>query len=177
MFAYYYKVWLWENGQRTTDLSEFVQFPIFAEDKLDETLNAGKIELKKVPTTSGILRNKPLAPKTKIVLDRHSSPTFDDTPISYEFVVDHDDVEIYPTLGGICTHRLHLIEPSAVAQGMHCDNFALTYELQDVTMNYRTTQSTTRPVDVDISPPRGHDTAIARREAWTWINAPWLQFM
>ena len=35
-------------------------------------------------------------------------------------------------------HRISLIEASAIAQGMHVDNIALTYELKDVTLNYKT---------------------------------------
>ena len=48
-----------------------------------------------------------------------------------------DDVEEYLGASNLCCHRLFMTEPSVIAQGMHVDNIALTYELQDVTLNYK----------------------------------------
>ncbi|MCL2556593.1 MAG: hypothetical protein FWE03_06240 [Firmicutes bacterium] len=160
---YEYKFYLWENGAKSTDYSSHIAQPLFTEDRLDETLNSGQVVLESMPLES----KKPFPPKTKfrleqldgLAIDEDGNEISEDRRIlkAWDFVVEHDDVEEEECR---CVHRVHLIEPSAVAQGMHCDNFALTYELQDVTMNYRTTQSTEVLVVVDVSPPRGHNVAL-----------------
>ena len=78
-------------------------------------------------------------PKTKFRLERYTKEDYTDTPRKWDLVVEHDDVEEYEGCPDICTHRVNLIEASVIAQGMHVDNIALTYELQDVDLNYRTT--------------------------------------
>lgn len=131
---YYWRVFLWENGHKSTEYTGYVVAPIFLEDKLDETLDSGEIILKSMPIAS----KKAFPPKTKFRLERYISEQYTDTPKTWDMVVDHDDVEEYEGCPEICTHRIYLTEASVVAQGMHVDNIALTYELQDVTLNYKT---------------------------------------
>lgn len=146
---YYWKIFLWENGAKSTDYSNYCMAPIFIEDRLDETLDTGEIIL------DGMTRKEPFAPKTKFRLERYLTKDYTDTPKKWDFLVDHDDVEIYAgawkTIDGVkqqlSCHRVHLIEPSVIAQGMHVDNIALTYELQDVDLNYKTYSDSTQKIN------------------------------
>ncbi|MDE6398771.1 MAG: hypothetical protein K2L51_05565, partial [Clostridiales bacterium] len=131
---YYWRVFLWENGHKSTEYTGYVVAPVFLEDKLDETLDSGEIILKSMPIAS----KKAFPPKTKFRLERYITEQYTDTPKTWDMVVDHDDVEEYEGCPEICTHRIYLTEASVVAQGMHVDNIALTYKLQDVTLNYKT---------------------------------------
>ncbi len=132
---YYWRVFLWENGHKSTEYTKHVVAPIFIEDKLDETLDSGEVVLKAMP----IATRNAFPPKTKFRLERYTTEDYTDTPRKWDLVVEHDDVEEYEGCPEICTHRVNLIEASVIAQGMHVDNIALTYELQDVDLNYRTT--------------------------------------
>lgn len=132
---YFWRIYLWENGRKSTEYTDYCTVPVFIEDKLDETLDSGEIILKSMPIST----RAAFPPKTKFRLLRYTTEDYTDTPKIYDFIVDHDDVEEYSGCPEICTHRISLIEPSAIAQGMHVDNIALTYELQDVDLNYRTT--------------------------------------
>lgn len=132
---YYWKVFLWENGHKSTEYTDYAVAPIFLEDKLDETLDSGEVILKSMPIST---RNA-FPPKTKFRIERYETAGYTNEPRRWDMVVEHDDVEEYVGAPEICTHRINLIEASAVAQNMHVDNIALTYELQDVDLNYRTT--------------------------------------
>lgn len=133
---YYWRVFLWENGHKSTEYTKYVVAPIFLEDKLDETLDSGEVVLKAMP----IATRNAFPPKTKFRLERYTKEDYTDTPRKWDLVVEHDDVEEYEGCPEICAHRVNLIEASVIAQGMHVDNIALTYELQDVDLNYRTTR-------------------------------------
>ena len=140
---YYWRVFLWENGHKSTEYTDYAVAPIFLEDKLDETLDSGEIILKNMPRAS----RDAFPPKTKFRLERYITEQNADTPKTWDLVVDHDDVEEYECCPEICTHRIYLTEASVIAQGMHVDNIALTYELQDVTLNYKTVQSITDTIN------------------------------
>lgn len=131
--TYYWRVFLWENGHKSTEYTEYTVAPIFIEDKLDETLDSGEVILKSMPAAS----RSAFPPKTKFRIERYETADYTGEPKKWDFIVEHDDVEEYVGCPEICTHRISLIEVSAVAQGMHVDNIALTYELQDVDLNYR----------------------------------------
>lgn len=131
--TYYWRIFLWENGHKSTEYTKYAIAPIFIEDKLDETLDSGEIVLKSMPITT----RSAFPPKTKFRLERYITAEYTDTPKKWDLIVEHDDVEEYVGCPEICTHRINLIEASVVAQGMHVDNIALTYELQDVDLNYR----------------------------------------
>lgn len=131
---YYWRVFLWENGHKTVDYTKYCVAPIFIEDKLDETLDSGEVVLKAMP----IATRNAFPPKTKFRLERYTKEDYTDEPRKWDLVVEHDDVEEYEGCPEICTHRVNLIEASAITQNMHVDNIALTYELQDVDLNYKT---------------------------------------
>lgn len=135
--TYYWRVFLWKNGGKSTEYTGYVVAPIFLEDKLDETLDSGEVILKSMPIST---RNA-FPPKTKFRIERYETAGYTDEPRRWDMVVEHDDVEEYVGAPEICTHRINLIEASAVAQGMHVDNIALTYELQDVDLNYKVVKS------------------------------------
>lgn len=153
---YYWQVFLWENGKKSTDYTKWTTAPIFFEDNLDETLDTGEIILEAMP----IATKQAFPPKTKIRMERYITSNYIDEPKKYDMVVEHDDVEQFEGVLTICTHRIHLIEASVIAQGMHVDNIALTYELQDVDLNYKTIQSDTTKAVSSVSPTQGYDMAI-----------------
>ena len=160
---YYYKIYNWQDGKKSTDYTPWTTAPIFIEDKLDETLDTAKLTLECVPTTPSPdcpVGSTPFAPKTKFRIERYLQDpdgVGGDVQKTWDYVVDHDDVECLPTLPQYCTHHLYLIEASVIAQGMHVDNIALTYELQDVTLNYRTVNdSTDQILDGVIATPGGY---------------------
>ena len=131
---YYYKIFLWNNGQKATEYTDYLTAPIFIEDRLNEQLSSGEVILDTMPISSIDY----FPPKTKLVIERYKQSDFSDDPKEWQMIVDHDDIEEYVGMPGYCCHRITLIEPSAIAQGMHVDNIALTYELQDVDLNYST---------------------------------------
>lgn len=144
---YSWKVYKYENGKKSTDLTEYLTVPIFMEPHLDETLGTGEIILDRVPTK--ILRTA-LPPKTKIRIERYFTKDFSGFPTTYDFVVDSDQVEEYAGCPEFCCHRIELIEPSVIAQGMHVDNISLTRELNDVTLEYRTIKPSEDLVTVNV---------------------------
>jgi len=162
---YYWRVFLWENGHKSTEYTDYAVAPIFLEDKLDETLDSGEIILKNMPRAS----RDAFPPKTKFRLERYITEQYTDTPKTWDLVVDHDDVEEYEGCPEICTHRIYLTEASVIAQGMHVDNIALTYELQDVTLNYKTTQNNNEQATVLVSPPQGYDSAIRQSQDFYYV--------
>ena len=161
---YYWRVFLWEGGSKSTEYTDNLIAPIFLEDKLDETMDTGEIILENMP----IATRKAFPPKTKFRIERYLNADYTGEPKKWDMVVEHDDVEEYVGLPEICCHRIHVIEVSVVAQGMHTDNMALTYELQDVEMNYKTTQSDSPPTTVSVSPPQGSQTAVRVSEAFSY---------
>lgn len=151
----YYRFFLWENGAKSTEFTKYLTVPIFIEDKLNEELGTAEVILDAMQSTL----KTPFAPKTKFRLERYYSQDYSDEPKVWDFVVDHDDVEDYAGCPDLCCHRIHLIEPSVIAQGMHVDNIALTYELQDVTLNYKTYSSDSTLLNdlVEVSNGGGHN--------------------
>lgn len=141
---YYWKVWKWENGGKSKDLTEYLTMPIFIEPHLDETLSTGEIILDRIPISNNIA----FPPKSKIRIERYLTQNFSDAPTVYDFVVDSDQVEEYAGCPEFCCHRIEMIEPSVIAQGMHVDNISLTRELNDVDLNYKTVKSSTKHVSV-----------------------------
>lgn len=129
---YNWKIFKWNDANDRTDLTQYLIVPIFLELRCNEQLSSGQVTLDCVPTN---FCSSPFAPKTKFTLERYVGESMDKY---FDFVVDRDDVEFYSGCNEICCHRIQLIEPSVFAQGMHCDNFALTYELNDVTLKYKT---------------------------------------
>lgn len=139
---YFWRVWKWENGQKTKELTEYLSTPIYTEPHLDETLGTGEIILDPYPASERIA----FPPKTKIRIERYLTKDFSDSPKIYDYMVDSDQVEEYVGCPEICCHRIELIDPSVVAQGMHVDNISLTRELNDNDLNYKTTISSTETV-------------------------------
>ncbi len=157
---YHWKVYLWENGKKSTEYTQYTVAPIFIEDRLDETMDTGEIILKGMPIST----KKAFPPKTKFRLERYLKEDHSDTPKKWDFVVEHDDVEEYVGCPEICTHRIHLIEASVIAQGMHVDNIALTYELQDVDLNYKVVKADNSTVGDLIDKNDGLNNQPAKKD-------------
>lgn len=141
---YKWTIHKWENGQKTEDYSRYLSAPVYYEDRLNEELDTGSITLDSVPTS--VNGGKAFPPKTKFRLEAFEDDISKET---IDIIVDHDNVEHYEGEPEICCHRIYLIEPSAIAQGMHVDNIALTYELKDVDLNYKTFVTVNETVNVN----------------------------
>lgn len=161
---YFWKLFLWENGVKSTEYTDYVIAPIFLEDKLDETLDSGEIILESMP----IATKKAFPPKTKFRLERYLTADFSDKPKKWDMLVEHDDVEEFEGCPYICCHRIYLIEVSVVAQGMHVDNIALTYELQDVDLNYKTTIQDPNIAKPSVSSVQGSLTAEKQKSSFDY---------
>lgn len=140
---YHYKLYLWEDGHKTVEYTKYLTCPIFYEDRLNEEIDTGELVL------DGVTFGNCFAPKTKFRLERFAKNNQEHPIKTWDFVVDHDDVEDYVDAPGIYCHRISIIEPSVIAQGIHIDNISLTYELQDVTLNYKTYSSDNTKVLID----------------------------
>lgn len=163
---YFWRIFLWENGAKSTEYTDHTAAPIFLEDKLDETLDTGEIKFEFMPADI-----KAFPPKTKFRLERYLTEDYTDDPKKWDMVVEHDDVEEYEGEPQICCHRIHLIEASVVAQGMHVDNIALTYELQDVNLNYKTIGDDDTIIGEGVvATPGGYGQAVRLTEN-IWIPA------
>ncbi|MBQ8424420.1 MAG: hypothetical protein IJX17_00160 [Clostridia bacterium] len=158
---YYWKVFLWENGHKSTDFSDHLLVPLYNTDRLNEVLDVGQIVLDDMPISS----KKAFPPKTKFRLERYKTKNLEDEPLIIDMLVEHDDVDEYVGNPDICCHRIYLQESSVVAQGMHTDNFSLTYELQDVNLNYKTIKEDPTNLDKYIQPvPGGYATALRQTD-------------
>lgn len=145
---YYWKAWIWANGQKSIELTSYLVTPIFTEPHLDETIGSGEIILDSFPSEY----NQAFKPKTtKIRIERYLTPDYTDIPTEFDYVVDSDQTEEYASCPEICCHRIQLIEPSVIAQGMHVDNISLTRELNDNDLNYKTTIPTSEVVTLSKS--------------------------
>ncbi len=145
------------------DYSDKCCAPIYYEDRLDETLDTGEIILENMPIST----KTAFPPKTKIRIERLDNAT-GEVLETYDMVVDHDNVEEYVGVTDYCTHKIHLIEPSVIAQGMHVDNIALTYELNDVDLDYKTVKNDETPAvdEIPVAEPTILDSA---EEEFTYI--------
>lgn len=163
---YYWKVWLWKNGAKSTEYTNYMVVPFFYEGCLNQTINTAELVLDCMP----IETKKAFPPKTKFRVERYTTKDFSDEPKIFDLVVQDDNVEEYAGCPEICCHRIEMIAPSVVAQGMHVDNIALTYELQDATLNYKTTKSdNTTLEDVGAVNPLngGHSQHIRETDSFT----------
>ena len=143
---YFWRVWLWENGNKSTELTDYLTVPIFVEPHLDETLGTGEIILEGIPNNINAF-----SPKTKFRIERYLTSDYSDSPVTFDYIVDSDQVEEYVGCPGYSCHRIQLIDPSVVAQNMHPDNISLTRELNDNDLNYKTTISSTEVVSVSTN--------------------------
>lgn len=159
---YYYRVFTWQNGQKKEEYTNKCLAPIFYEENLDETLDTGEVILEAMPVDTKDL----FPPKTKFRIERYVTKDYADTPKKIDLIVEHDDVEFFTGAPNICTHHISLIEASVIAQGMHVDNIALTYELQDVDLNYKTTNTSDNDADTRISPAQGASPLVRVSESF-----------
>ncbi len=162
---YYYKVWKWENGAKSTEYTRHIIAPFFHEECLNQTLSTAEIVLDCMP----IATKKAFPPKTKFRVERYLKADFSDEPKIFDYVVQNDNVEEYVGCPDICCHRIELISPSVTAQGMHVDNISLTYELQDATLNYKTTLSDESLVATSVL-SNGYATAIRQTDSFSDID-------
>lgn len=163
---YYWKIWLWKDGKKSTEYTDYLIAPFFHEGCLNQTINTAEVVL----DCMSIETKKAFPPKTKFRVERYTTKDCSDEPKIFDLMVQEDNVEEYVSCPEICCHRIEMISPSVVAQGMHVDNIALTYELQDATLNYKTTKSDNNTIqDVGGLNPinGGHPQPLRQSDALT----------
>ena len=158
-----WKLYRWHGADEREELTQYLTAPVFLETKCNEELSTGQVTLDNMPTST---YNEPFYPKTKLTIERWAGDTL---ATYYDFLVDHDDVEHYAGMPEACCHRVHLIEASVFAQGLHCDNFSLTYELNDVTLNYKTVVSQETPTNISSNTRAGSGYT---RPSWSYGGTP-----
>lgn len=132
---YNWKLFKWNDAIGRTEFTKYLVAPVFLELRCNEQLSSGEVILDCVPKD---IQLKPFPPKTRFTLECWVGGQLDRY---HDFMVDRDEVEHYEGYPEVCCHRIQLIEPSVFAQGLTCDNFGLTYELNDVTLKYKTVVS------------------------------------
>lgn len=136
---YFYRCYLWEHGLKTTEYTDKMVAPFFYSDHLDHTLDTANLVLDCMPISS----KTAFQPKTRFRIERYLNEN-DSVPVNhFDMLVQCDNVQEYVGDNSLCTHRILLQEASIEAQGKHVDNIALTYELRDVNLEYKTTVSST----------------------------------
>ena len=98
---YFWRVWLWENGNKSTELTDYLTVPIFVEPHLDETLGTGEIILEGIPNNINAF-----SPKTKFRIERYLTSDYSDSPVTFDYIVDSDQVEEYVGCPGYSCHRI-----------------------------------------------------------------------
>lgn len=161
---YYWKVWLLENGSKSIEYTDYMVAPFFYEGCLNKTINTGELILDTMPIST----KKAFPPKTRFLIERYVNKNFSDEPKVFDVIVDTDRVEEYVNCPEICCHRIDLISPSALAQSMHVDNISLTYELQDATLNYKTTVNDSSNVSVSVV-DGGYSQNLRQTDAFNWV--------
>lgn len=160
---YYWKIWLWKDGKKSTEYTDYLIAPFFHEGCLNQTINTAEVVL----DCMSIETKKAFPPKTKFRVERYTTKDCSDEPKIFDLMVQEDNVEEYVSCPEICCHRIEMISPSVVAQGMHTDNMSLTYELQDATLNYKTTKSDNTQVAVNVL-NGGHSQALRQTDSFTF---------
>lgn len=164
---YYWRVFRFENGSEQEEFTEHMAAPFFHEGCLNQTINTAELILESMPIST----KKAFPPKTKFRIKRFTTEDYSDEPKIFDMVVETDRVEEYPSCPEICCHRIEMISPSVAAQGMHTDNISLTYELQDATLNYKTTISDSSHVSV-LAVPDGYQTPLRQTDSLTFPDGP-----
>ena len=80
---YNWRIFLWENGKKSTEYTDYTVAPIFLEDRLDETMDTGEIILKSMPIST----RSAFPPKTKFRLERYLKEDSSDEPKKLDMVV------------------------------------------------------------------------------------------
>lgn len=126
------------NGYKGEDFSSYVLQGFQNQDNLEDTLDTMEI------TLVGLPFREEFSPKTKFIVGLYDEKTDENGNITLSlwndkelhFMVDTDTVE-QPIISdnNYFNHHLSLIEPSVDMQNRLVDNIAVTYKLQDVTLN------------------------------------------
>ena len=141
------RVWLYNSkadGYKGEEYTKYLLLGDSWKDNLDDTLDTAEI------TLAGLDTQQEFAPTTKFIIEKGYWDG--DSWVLLEqwhWQVDNDAVT-KPILAddGYYNHAISLIEPLVVAQQRLCDNFAVTYKLQDVTLNIAPTYDVTSKASI-----------------------------
>ena len=136
------------DGYRGTDLSAYILSGAQNTENLTEELDVSEI------TLSGYGERAEFASETKFIVDVYENG---EKVATYHRVVQEDVVE-QPILSDdeYFTHSITLTEPSAIAQKRIVDNISVTYKLQDVNLETKTSFDTAleSKTACDSTPPQ-----------------------
>lgn len=123
-----------ENGYRGEDFSSYILIGDSNVDNLDDTMDT--VEL----TLIGLPYREEISPKTKFIYEKYQDEVTETPDLSLHLCLDSDSVS-QPIISDdtYFDHHLSLIEAEVDAQGRVVDNIAVTYRLQDVSLENRPT--------------------------------------
>jgi len=142
------RVWLYSStgtDYKGTELTQYLQPSDMWTDNLDDTLDTAEITLVGYPTRAEF------APSTKLIIEKGNYYGTDWVAAeTFHWTVSSDTVE-QPIISNdsYFTHAISLIEPAIVSQQRLCDNFSVTYKLQDVNLNVKPSYDTTSKMNVN----------------------------
>lgn len=148
------RIWVYDSTKtdyKGTELTQYLQPSDTWCDNLDDTLDTAEMTLVGYPTRDEF------APTTKLIVEKGSYSGSTWSPYeTFNWVVSDDTVE-QPIMSNdsYFTHSLSLIEPAVIAQQRLCDNFSVTYRLQDVNLDIKPTYDTESTMDVNRSEVSG----------------------
>lgn len=150
-----FKIFVYENGAKNIDkeYTDYLIAPLPFGERLDETLDKMCLTLDSMPIES----RHAFPPSTKLVAERWLNTTTQIEEDTFYMVVEHDDVQEYIGDTEICTHKIYFNEASAIAQGFIFDDISLTYELNDVTLDYKVSYSDNSLNPIKNNPAGGDD--------------------
>ena len=128
------KIYLYDSSQadyRGEDYSKYLMTGDSDIDNLDDTLDTYEM------TLAGLSFREEFAPSTKFIIEKYQDEIAPENIIkTYNFIVKDDTVS-QPIISDdtYFDHHLTLIEAGAEAQNRLVDNIAVTYKLQDVSID------------------------------------------
>ena len=161
------------NGYKGEDFSKYAKLAYSSVDNLEDTLDTFSISL------AGLPFRKEFAPKTKFIIelyDEITDPTTGETTLTlwnepFHLEVESDAVE-QPIISDdtYFNHNLSLIEASVDTQTRLVDNIAVTYKLQDVTLEEQPTYDISLKTKLNLLDTPSTSTQFDRDPYRGWNN-------
>ena len=161
------------NGYKGEDFSKYAKLAYSSVDNLEDTLDTFSISL------AGLPFRKEFAPKTKFIIelyDETTDPITGETTLTlwnepFHLEVESDAVE-QPIISDdtYFNHNLSLIEASVDTQTRLVDNIAVTYKLQDVTLEEQPTYDVGLETKLKMLDTPSTSTEFLRENLRGWNN-------
>ena len=140
-----------ENGYRGKDYSANLMLGETITDDLSEVMGTAEL------TLAGLSFSEEFSPKTKFIIDAIDTSMNEQEPVLTWHVEVQEDVVSMPILSdsNYYDHHITFTEAGVDAQGRLVDNIAVTYKLQDVTLDGETVIDTSQLVKPEFNAVTG----------------------